>query len=144
MGYLDPKYAIRKRLADDATVAGYVSSRIMEMVAPENMQRPYLLFEGMDGEHDRVMSGTTGMAWREVDVTAVADSPETCTNIMEAVRLELEDFRGSVTEGSDSVTLEYVTKESEDEDYLPPGVNENIGTFLKTITFRAWYRSATA
>lgn len=143
MGYLDPKYAIRKRLADDATVAGYVSTRIYEMVAPENAPRPYILFEGMDGEHDRVMSGTTGLAWRDVDVTAAADGPESCTNIMEAVRLELEDLRTSVTEGADSVTLEYVTKESEDEDYLPPGVNEAIGTFLKTITFRVWYRSAT-
>lgn len=139
---LSPKYALANRAENDATVASYISGRIYEQQAPQSCARPYIIYGRVSQEHDRHLGGPSGMSKAEIQFDICDTNNEQAETIAERVRVLLDDYAGTVTIGDESVVIERVHIEDDDDDYIPADDGTDGGVFVRSLVFSVWHREA--
>lgn len=141
---LSPKYAAKSLVVNDGAIAGYVGTRIYEQSAPQSPTVPYIIFGAVGREHMRHMGGASDMASCDVqfDICDGPENGERCEAIAERMRLVLQAYQNVVTVDSESVTIEYITLESDEDDFVPADNGTDGGTYVRTLVFKVWHREA--
>ncbi len=122
MGLLEPEYALRKLLLDDATVAASVSTRIFPLFdVPQNTKKPYITYHRSSDFHQYHLGGESGLIIADIELDIFANTDNLMRSLFDAVRLAIAGVTGTVTVGSNSVVLQMVhIKNSFDGTDLPP------------------------
>ncbi|MCK4624072.1 MAG: DUF3168 domain-containing protein [Phycisphaerae bacterium] len=88
--------AIYYLLANDATVAGLVGTRIFPGYAKEGTAVPYIVYSRISADHDESTEGSSGLGIARYQFSCVDDSMRGIAALAEAVRKELQDYTGTV------------------------------------------------
>lgn len=99
--------AIRALLLDSAAVLALVSERIYPQSAPQKTpkedQAAYIVYQRIDTDPTHTMLAAGGLAFVRVQLELYGRSYDECRQIAEAVRLALDGYQGSVTDGEGAV-----------------------------------------
>lgn len=100
--------ALYTRLAGFAGLAALVAARIYPLVAPENAERPFVVFQRVSTPRASAMGSDPGLALPRLQITSWADDPLEAKDVKEQVRAALQRWRGTVAgvEVQDSYILD--------------------------------------
>lgn len=102
---------------------GPAPSRMYHLVAPQNKQRPYLVYGIVAGAPEHQMLGAGGLWQGRVRIEGFFDSADDMATMSEVIRTTCDGFRGSVTvyDVVYSVRRLHLVDEGEDVLYSDPG-----------------------
>lgn len=118
MALLEPDIAFRLKLLADATVSGYLSSRVYANRAPRDATFPLAVYElQLESGHGR-MDGPSNLEENEYTLTVYSYNKAEAINVARACRSAISGFAGTVTSGADSLTVDGVHFEDEKDALL--------------------------
>lgn len=145
MGKLETVYAVRKILADNATVASLVGSRIYPLFnIPQNVAKPYITYVQAGGDHVHDLGGASGGCTYSIDVHCMAESDTAMRALGVAVRKALDGYLGTVTVGSDSVIIEQCHLQSETDGITEPENGGKQPIFIRQLEFSVFNKTETS
>lgn len=133
--------AFRQLLVGDSTVGGLVGTRVYQDVAPPNVSFPYMVFVVIDDEPYRNLSAASGLTVARVELSVYAspDSPSDLDDSVEAARLALDNFNGTVTVGSESLNLTQVQHIDTSILQVPVESGQSMPIRARAMEFRVTY-----
>lgn len=117
-------YAIIVRLRADAAITAIVGSgdaaRIFHGYAPAKAKRPYLILDQPGGERIYHMGGDSGHAEKMLTVYSIADDWESARDLARKARQRLSGFKGTITDGADTLVVNQIHLSGDVTDAAPP------------------------
>lgn len=104
--------ALASHLVDDAQLSALVSGRVYYVAAPQEVARPYVVYQRVTAQRMQALDGPCGVARVRIQVTAWADDPAAARDVANAVRESLDGLTGADGIGAARI-------DSEVEDYNP-------------------------
>lgn len=132
--------AIASELKADVTISGLVGTRVgMGGYASPKWDLPYITFQVISGEHARHMTGGSKLAVKTVQVNLYETDPEKAETLAEAARELLDNFRGTMGNGANTVSVRCckLGPEIDDVEAGSPGAHTRIYSVRQTYTI--WY-----
>ena len=108
---------IYAEVTGDATVAGYISTRLYANILPQNVTYPAATYQRVAGGKLHTQGTDSGVAEPLFQITVYSEEYDEAVNIREAIRAVLQDFSGDI--GSKGVTVLAVLLDDQDEGYDP-------------------------
>ncbi len=103
---IDAGMALRKLLADDATVAALVSTRISPQKTGQRSAKPYMVYRTISGVRSAHLTGTALVNKALIQIDGFADTEQEAVDMVSAVRKELDGrIRTSVTLSSNTIIV---------------------------------------
>ncbi len=126
--------AILKLLQDDGAVRGLVGNRIYPMAAPQGKlphetKKPYLVYRRISSRHEHHMEAASGLVFTMIQIDGYAGTYSASKKLADKVRLALDGYQGSVTVGSESLTIEECLLDGDSDGYVPPTDARGVGVF---------------
>ncbi len=91
--------ALFAHLSADAGVAALVGNRIYPIEAPQEAVLPYVVYQRISGPRVRSHSGPSHLAQPRFQITGAAATYPSLRAVMNAVRVALDGFRGTMGSG---------------------------------------------
>jgi len=91
--------ALYEHLKNNAGVFALVGNRIYPIEAPQEAALPYLVYQRISGLRVRSHSGPSGLAHPRFQITGAAVTYPALRSVMNAVRVALDGFRGTMGGG---------------------------------------------
>jgi hypothetical protein len=122
------------RLKADTAVSAIVGTRIRPLEAPQGDSYPLIVFRKVSDVPDYAMGGQSGLSEARIQIHCWAqDAPGggsagaygQAKALAEAVRLRLSGWRGTVTVGADSIVIDHIGLENQ-EDLFDPETGSGI------------------
>jgi len=107
--------ALYSHLAADGGVSALVGNRIYPIEAPQQAALPYLVYQRVSGPRVRSHSGPSGLASPRFQITGAAETYPSLRALMNAVRVALDGFRGTMGGGVE-VGAAFVENELDSEE----------------------------
>ena len=107
--------ALYEHLKNNAGVSALVGNRIYPIEAPQEAALPYLVYQRISGPRVRSHSGPSGLAHPRFQITGAAEAYPALRNVLNAVRVALDGFRGTMG-GGVSVGAALVENELDSEE----------------------------
>lgn len=127
--------ALYTHLTDDAGVAALVSARVYPLVAPQDVARPYLVYQRISTPRVRSHSGPSGLAHPRFQITAVASTYGSARSLANAVRAALDGYSGAMGDAPGVQTAGFLDNEA--ENYL-----DDIPAYVVRMDFILWHAEA--
>lgn len=132
--------AIYTKLAADPVVSSLVSTRIFPNVIPQGESMPAIAYQMISGAREHTTDGPEGLCQARFQVTCWAGTYSEAKQLSEAVRKELDGYRGTVS----SVVIDSILLENElDAPRLVGGVDV-LKRFGKILDFVIWFEESTS
>jgi hypothetical protein len=118
-----------------------VGSRIGDRMGPHQQTqrtvRPYIVYSRIAAEHERHLLAASGLVFVRLQLDLYADSYDDLVELVEAVRMLLDGYRGVVAHAS-GATVEFQNVELVDElsDYESPNDGSDVGPQHHRMDFR--------
>jgi hypothetical protein len=112
-----------------------VGTRIFPCYLPQTATRPALTYSRVTGGSYHNLGSATGAAIPTFEIDAWADSYEAADVLAEAIRQEMQGFRGTM--GSDAIKT--VVLDDEEDAYEAPDDGSDNGVFRITLRYRIMY-----
>ena len=90
-----PETFLYARLLADATVAGYVGTRIFPVLAPMGTAMPLAVYQRTGVSREPALNGPTGSPTITVQLTTYGTSYIVLKQIARAIRLSVDGYRGT-------------------------------------------------
>lgn len=138
MGKLSPREALQTILAAHAGLGALVSSRIYSKSAPQDAIRPYIVYHQITNIPVNAMGGRTDLVRPYFQVNIWADSNAILNDVAKQVDAALADYKGTVIDGTDSLTVQWV--EFKDEHDFQDEKDEQTDTLLmgRALDYKMW------
>jgi hypothetical protein len=147
MGVLTPEAAIINKLLSKSSVTAIVGPRIYMVAAPakytSSSPADHIVVESIDAEDFQHMTASSQLLKQEVRISLFTSKYTTLMTLLYACRDALHTFRGAVTVGSDSVTIQNLTLNSYRDRYLTPKSAQDKGIYVKMIDADVWVNTTT-
>jgi hypothetical protein len=126
------EYALHTLISGNAGVAALVGTRVYMEQAVQGVAFPFIVISPSGGDHLQSMAGSSGLETLNVNITATARRYDTARNVIEAVRLAIQGYSGTVesTTFQSILTVGHVTSGFND-----PIDSSEIGTFSLTQAY---------
>lgn len=118
--------ALHTLLAGGEALAALVSTRIYLEQAPQDVSFPFLVMSPAGGEHMQSMDGSSGVETLIVTLTATAATYTASKAVLEAARLAIQGYAGTV---ESTVFQSILADGGTTSRYNPPVDSSEIGTF---------------
>lgn len=139
MGTLTLGAAIRTLLLADSGVTNIVSTRIFPKSVPQGTRLPYGVYQIDDQENMHHMTANSGEARVQITLEWYGLSSDQIETLATASRGALDSLPGTVTSGSDTLSVKQLYCMHESDDTLTP-VNDSQGViYIKRQEFSAWH-----
>lgn len=83
-------------LSNDAGVRALVGNRIYPLVAPQDREKPLLVYQTVSTARGYEQDGADGLVRQRVQITVVAESVETARTTAQALRNCLSGYQGTI------------------------------------------------
>lgn len=93
---MNAELAVYSLLKDAPAIIALVADRIFPLLAPQDVDVPFLVYQRVSGVRWRSLSGPSGMAQPRMQVDAYAMTYSGAKTLATAVRQTLDGFRGVV------------------------------------------------
>lgn len=144
MGVLSTDAAARKVLADDASVAGIVGTRIYSMDSvPATREIPFITYGIIYEEHEHDLGGPSGGCMYDIDITLYCTSHSQAVTLKEYCRLALDGYTGTLTIGADSTTIELSQLKSARHDRTTIDNKRGTTVHIVLMQFQIFNKTAT-
>ncbi len=124
-----PAEAMRLRLMADSAIVALIGDRLLPSAGTMLTVKPFVVFSLLAADHHHHLLNASGLNQARVQFDIFASEYATAKAISELFRLRLDGWRGTVTNGSDSVLLSCVELRDERDDYVPPTDGSDAGTY---------------
>jgi uncharacterized protein DUF3168 len=125
-------------LKNNAGIAALVASRIYPQLIPENPTYPAISYEKTSGEHERSLTGSSGLAMADFELECWAKTYGGAKSVADAVRNALDGFSGMM--GTDAVSEVHLDSDS-DLFEISAG-NEMQRLYGVQLSLTIWYRES--
>ena len=134
--------AFRTRTIADATIGGLIDTRFYYRQAQQTADRPYCVYRRIASERHSHLSGGATIESVSYEVTCVADTPDACSDLIEAIKDHWDSYAGNVTVGVDTVSILSSRIDSDLEDQETPEPGRESGLFTATVDIDIKWRIA--
>lgn len=131
--------ALVTKLEAAASVIALVGDRIFPNRIPQGVGMPAIAYEQLSGPRDHVMDGNTGLANTNYIFKCSCAIYAQAKAVSEAVRIELDGFRGTV--GGIAISC-IMLEDEKDEPETRPGTDE-LMRFVKVLNFKVAFQETT-
>lgn len=132
------KAAIVAHLLADANVTALVSTRVVQMPADFNTDRPYIAVSQHGGIEALHATGDSGLARDDGDIYCVADDQETSFDVADVVRVALI-IRGTIGTGGDTISAKRFGVGRPVDDHTAPTAAGARGRFAARMPWSTWH-----
>jgi len=131
------KTAIYDHLSGKSAVTAIVSTRIYPRVAPAWASRPYIVYHLISNDHQHNLGGGAPLTGVRIQIDCWADDSEDLETLKEAVRDNMDTFRGAM--GDDSLDVRSCLLQDESDDHESPTDATDQGPFRTRMDFMIWH-----
>lgn len=131
--------AIWAELSDAAAVTALVGSDIYAGRVPTSAGDTYISYTKISNVHVRHVDGGSGLATARVQVDCVAPKPDSAYNVYDAVRRTLDNFRGTLGTGSNTLTVRSCVLDNDREVWAQPVAARQEGPCREAMDFLITY-----
>lgn len=131
------KTAFRDHLLGDATITGYVGTRIFPFIAPPETALPYIIYSRIQADHDITFTGSSGMTDQLLEVDSYASDALTTESMADAVRERCHGFRGSM--GTPTLDVRWMRLVDEDDRLTVANKGSEIVTHRVRQDISIWF-----
>lgn len=140
------KGAIYEHLADDASIAALVGTRIYPGGAPHKDDRiadtgaafPYIIYGRTSNQHVRHMTGASGFAQPRFEVTCWDTDDLVVEELAEHIRNRLDHFRGTMGTVS-TADVRVAMLDSDSDGLVSPTDADDLPIHSRVLEFLIWH-----
>ena len=115
------KEAIFSHLTHDDAVVAFVGDRVYPAgTAPKEPRYPLLTYQKISGVRPKHLKGSSGVAHSRLQINCVAESGLVVSNLADAVRMSMDDFRGRMGQGESMATVLGTNLDNDNDLPVPP------------------------
>lgn len=103
--------AIYSILTSDATIGGYVSTKVYPLAAPQNTAMPYITYQLVSDKPNKNKDRVTSIETLRVQIDVIAKTYENVGQIADAIVNALSFYSGTVA----GITIDIITFEDEND-----------------------------
>lgn len=133
LAYLAAQPGIQALLTADGKTRIFLS-RIPQTNPPAD-SFPAVMFRRATGGHEHDLDGSAGIATPDFEFHVIDPSPTTVESVCEAIRQELQGFRGTMG----GTTIQRCTLEDEQDFYHESQIGDDTGFHVTVLTYRITY-----
>ncbi len=135
---IQPEEGLRVRvLAGPART--FIADRMFPQKAPQNVQRPYVVFKRISGNPERHMRGAAAIAQARIQLVSYASTYSTVKSVADAIRLSLDGFKGEVAVGSGTFYIRHLSLQNDLDDFLAPQDGSDDGIHVVSQDWLIFY-----
>ena len=143
MATLAPESALRSLLLARHNSSGDLTSSIYPSGdVPETVTLPYGAYTRISTTRDPVLNAASGIVSARIQIDWRTTSFSYLRTMANAARLALDGYRGTVTIGTDTLTILSVRLEDEDDAALVPESGQEKRTLGHRQDWIVWYRES--
>lgn len=131
-----PEEAIFRRVTGSTALNTLIGGRFLPLSASMRTTMPFVVYKRFTADHQHHLGGASGLVFLRMQFDIFGQTYAVVKAIGEAFRNLLDGYRGTVTNGPDSVLLSCVELQDEREDYVQPTDGTDIGAYRLTQDFR--------
>jgi len=140
MAQLEPEYAVRKLLLDDSDVSTLIGTRIYPLFSvPQSAKRPYITYFRSSDDHTYHLTGESGLIVADIEFDVFADTDAQMRQLADKFRLAVAGYRGTVTVGSDTCTVQMLHIKNTYDGTDPPPDGGSTPLFQRVINLKIGY-----
>lgn len=125
-------------LTAQSAVTSLVSTRIYPLAAPQDAAMPFVVYQRISDRHEHHMGGASGVATATIQLDAYASTYLSAKAIAEALRGELQGYRGTM--GSYAVRRCHL--DGTQDDYEPSETAGDKGTWRVSSDYQIAYHES--
>lgn len=126
--------SVYEQLAADTTVTDIVSTSIYRGSAPQSAAIPYVVMHEISKPHAHHLGGASGLAMPRIQIDCIANDPDTCETISEAIRDTLDGFRGTLGT-SNTTNVRKMWLDTELDDNFSPQDGSDVPIYRRIMDF---------
>lgn len=136
MSLKSPEAVLRSAMVGDATLAGYIGTRIYPVVAPASATLPFVTWRRAGIQRGQTLGPPVGVPRLSVEYSIYAATYETAREVADRMRVVLDGYGGTV----DNVTVRQVSLEQENDDFVSLAGAEMPPAYQVTMVFDVWWQ----
>jgi len=134
MATLEIEQAFRKLLVDN----GGCSTRVFASAAPQKPVSPYIVFYRIASNHHTHMGGDSGLLMGSFRTNIYSDTFTECRQKADLLYAALHGYSGTVTIGSDSLVIRFISLVNDHDEYEEPQAGEQFGAYRSIQEYEVW------
>ena len=131
------KTAFRDYLLGDATITGFVSTRVFPFVADPLSPLPYIIYQRISAQHGHHFEGGDGLTRQRLQVDSYASNALTAESMADAIRERCDGFAGLM--GTVNLDVRSLWIDDEDDRLTIPNKGSEVVTHRVRQDFFIWY-----
>lgn len=107
--------------------------------APIGAPRPFMTYFIDDNLHVQHEGGPSGLANPRVKFDAWSDARLEAATVIDTLRKELDNFRGTMGTGGNAITIRKIVIDSDREDFVPSTDGRETGFYRSSADYLVWF-----
>jgi len=133
------EHALYHILVNDGTVSGLVGTDIYPQMAPQDTDLPYAIYNIIARRHMNNMAAASGQLEVGIQVDWFAAGIQEVMTLCDAAREAIDGYtNGTVTVGSDTITISRIKLEDERDGFEIPTAGESLGVYHRMQDYTVW------
>lgn len=131
-----PEAVLRHALVNNATVSGYVGTKIYAVIAPAAAALPFVTWRRVGIQRSQTLGAPLGVPRLSVEFNIYAATYEAARQVADAMRVVLDGYGGTV----DNTQVKQVSLEQESDDFVALAGAEMPPAFQITQVYDVWWQ----